>query len=167
MTNRRDFLRRSALVAAAMPLLKTDMFGSAWPAKKTGLALYTIRDLMGEDPSSALSEAAAIGYDWVEAADHSDRKFYGLSPKEFGKLVKKAGMEAVSSHSQIRPENHEQMIEDAAEAGMRYIMLPSLPQDWSSSLDGYQRAADFFNKAGEKCKKAGITFGFHNHQIEF
>lgn len=167
MTTRRDFLRRSALVAAAMPLLKTDMLGSARPAKKTGLALYTIRDLMGKDPSAALAGAAAIGYDWVEAADHSDRKFYGLSPKEFGKLVKKAGMEAVSSHSQIRPENHEQMIEDAAEAGMNYIMLPSLPEDWSSSLDGYQRAADFFNKAGERCKKAGITFGFHNHQIEF
>lgn len=167
MTTRRDFIMRSALVAAAMPLLKTDMLGSARPAKKTGLALYTIRDLMGKDPSAALAEAAAIGYDWVEAADHRERKFYGLSPKEFCKLVKKAGMEAVSSHSQIRPENHEQMIEDAAEAGMKYIMLPSLPDDWSSSLDGYQRAADFFNKAGERCKKAGITFGFHNHQIEF
>jgi sugar phosphate isomerase/epimerase len=167
MTTRRDFLRRSALVAAAMPLLRSDMMGSVRPAKKTGLALYTIRDLMGKDPSAALAEAAAIGYDWVEAADHRERKFYGLSPKEFGKLVKKTGMEAVSSHSQIRPENHEQMIEDAAEAGMKYIMLPSLPQEWSSSLDGYQRAADFFNKAGERSKKAGITFGFHNHQIEF
>jgi sugar phosphate isomerase/epimerase len=143
------------------------MLGSARTSKKTGLALYTIRDLMGKDPSAALSEAAAIGYDWVEAADHNERKFYGLTPKEFGKLVKKAGMEAVSSHSQITPENHEKMIEDAAEAGMRYIMLPSLPQEWSSSLDGYQRAADFFNKAGEKCRKAGITFGFHNHQAEF
>ncbi|MFN2314073.1 MAG: twin-arginine translocation signal domain-containing protein, partial [Bacteroidales bacterium] len=51
MTNRRDFLRRSALVAAAIPLLKTDMLGTGRPAKKTGLALYTIRDLMGKDPS--------------------------------------------------------------------------------------------------------------------
>jgi sugar phosphate isomerase/epimerase len=167
MTTRRDFLMKSALVAAAIPLIKTDMLGSGRPSKKTGLALYTIRDLMGKDPSAALAEASAIGYNWVEAADHRDRKFYGFSPKEFGKLVKKAGMEAVSSHSQINPENHEQMIEDAAEAGMKYIMLPSLPQDWSSSLDGYKRAADFFNKAGERCRKAGITFGFHNHQIEF
>jgi len=167
MTTRRDFLMKSALVAAAIPLIKTDMLGSGRPSKKTGLALYTIRDLMGKDPSAALAEASSIGYNWVEAADHRDRKFYGFSPKEFGKLVKKAGMEAVSSHSQINPENHEQMIEDAAEAGMKYIMLPSLPQDWSSSLEGYQRAADFFNKAGEKCRKAGITFGFHNHQIEF
>ncbi len=167
MTTRRDFLMKSALVAAAIPLIKTDMLGSGRPSKKTGLALYTIRDLMGKDPSAALAEASSIGYNWVEAADHRNRKFYGISPKDFGKLVKKAGMEAVSSHSQINPENHEQMIEDAAEAGMKYIMLPSLPQDWSSSLEGYQRAADFFNKAGEKCRKAGITFGFHNHQIEF
>ena len=167
MTTRRDFLMKSALVAAAMPLLKNDMLGSAPLAKKTGLALYTIRDAMAKDPSKGLSDAAAIGYDWVEAADHKDRKFYGLAPKEFGKLVKKAGMVPLSSHSALRPENHEQMIEDAAEAGMKYIMLPSLPQDWSSSLDGYQRAADFFNKAGERCRKAGLTFGFHNHQVEF
>ena len=50
---------------------------------------------------------------------------------------------------------------------MKYIMLPSLPGDWTGTIDGYQRAADFFNKAGVRCKKAGIRFGFHNHQIEF
>jgi len=167
MSTRRDFVRNSALVMAAIPLINTDLIASSQPSKKTGLALYTIRDAMSKDPAAALSEAAAIGYNWVEAADHRDRKFYGFTPKEFGKLVNKAGMAPVSSHSQINPENYEQMIDDAAEAGIKYIMLPSLPHDWSSSIDGYQRAADFFNKAGERSQKAGITFGFHNHQVEF
>lgn len=167
MTTRRNFVRQSALVMAAMPLINRDLVASPLFSRNTGLALYTIRDAMSKDPAAALAEAASIGFDWVEAADHRDMKFYGLAPKEFGKLVKKTGMVPLSSHSQILPENHEQMIDDAAEAGMKYIMLPSLPRDWSNTLDGYQRSADFFNKAGEKCRKAGITFGFHNHQIEF
>lgn len=167
MSTRRDFLRKSALVMAAAPLINREMIASSKPSRKTGLALYTIRDAMGKDPSAALAEAAEIGYNWIEAADHRDGKFYGMKPKEFGKLVKKNGLAQISSHSGLRPENYEQMIDDAAEAGMKYIMLPSLPGDWSSSIDGYQRAADFFNKAGERSKKAGIAFGFHNHQVEF
>jgi sugar phosphate isomerase/epimerase len=167
MTTRRDFVRQSALVMAAMPLLNNELLASSRPSKKSGLILYTIRDEMGKDPAAALAEVAAIGFDWVEAADHSKGKFYGFSPKEFGKLAKRAGVEAISSHSSIRPENADRMIDDVAEAGMKYLIMPSLPDDWSSSLDGFRRSADFFNEAGEKCRKAGITFGFHNHQIEF
>ncbi|MDF1559308.1 MAG: sugar phosphate isomerase/epimerase [Bacteroidales bacterium] len=167
MTTRRDFMRQSALVMAAMPLLNNELLASGRSSKKTGLALYSIRDEMKKDPAAALAKAAAIGFDWVEAADHSDGKFYGFKPREFGKIVKKAGMEAISSHSNIRPENADKMIDEAAEAGMKYIIKPSLPDDWSSTLDGFRRSADFFNEAGEKCRKAGITFGFHNHQIEF
>lgn len=167
MSTRRDFLRKSALFMAAVPLIKSEVMASSRASAKTGLALYTIRDAMGKDPAAALAATAETGYDWIEAADHRDGKFYGMKPKEFGKLVKKCGLIPVSSHSGLRPENYERMIDDAAEAGMKYIMLPSLPGDWSSTIDGYQRAADFFNKAGERSKKAGIAFGFHNHQVEF
>ena len=152
---------------AAMPLINSDMIAGPRVTKKTGLALYTIRDAMGKDPAQALAEVAETGYDWVEAASHNDGKFYGMKPNEFGRMVKRSGMLPISSHSGLRPENYEQMIDDAAEAGMKYIMLPSLPGDWTGTIDGYQRAADFFNKVGARCKKAGIRFGFHNHQIEF
>ncbi len=167
MTTRRDFLRRSALAVAAMPLLKSKLFALSRPSEKTGLALYTIRDAMLKDPAKTLAEAAATGYNWIEAADHSNGKFYGLLPGEFGRLVRKTGMVPVSSHSSMTPDNYEKMIGEAADAGMEYIILPSLPDEWNSSIDGYQRAADFFNKAGEKSRKEGIKFGFHNHQEEF
>jgi sugar phosphate isomerase/epimerase len=150
-----------------MPLLRSNIYALSRPSEKTGLALYTIRDAMSKDPAKALAEAAAAGYNWVEAASHSDGKFYGLLPREYGRLVRKTGMAPVSSHSSVRPENYEKMIGEAADAGMEYIILPSLPDEWNSSIDGYQRAADFFNKAGEKCRKEGMKFGFHNHQAEF
>jgi sugar phosphate isomerase/epimerase len=167
MKTRREFIRQSALALAVGPLMKHDLFASSPPSRKTGLILYTIRDEMKKDPAAALARVAAIGYNWVEAADHNERNFYGLKPREFGKLVKRSGMELLSTHSQIRPENDDEMIEDAVEAGMKYLVLPSLPGDWSSSIDGYQRTADYFNKVGEKCRKAGLVFGFHNHQVEF
>jgi len=167
MTTRRDFLRQATLVVAAVPLLNSKIVASPRPSGKTGLALYTIRDAMSKDPAAALAEAAAIGYNWVEAADHNNGKFYGLTPREFGKLVRKTGMTALSSHSALRPENYEKMIEEVAEADMKYVILPSLPDEWNSSIDGFQRAADFFNKAGKRCRKEGVQFGFHNHQTEF
>ncbi len=167
MTTRRNFVRQSALVMAALPLINNELIASSRQSKKTGLALYTIRDAMAKNPAASLAEAAAIGYDWVEAAGYGNRKFYDLKPKEYGKLVKKSGMMPLSTHSAIRPENEDQMIEDTAEAGIKYLFLPSLPEEWSNSIDSYQRTADYFNKTGEKCKKAGLTFGFHNHQIEF
>ena len=167
MNTRRDFLKRSALVVAALPLINSEMIAAPYASKKTGIALYTIRDAMSKNPAEALSAAGEIGYDWVEAVGQNDGKFYAMTPKEFGKLVKKNGMVPLSSHSGLREENYEQLIESAAEAGMQYIILPSLPGEWSGSIDGYQRAADFFNKAGERCNKAGIRFGFHNHQVEF
>ena len=137
------------------------------PSKKTGLALYTVRDDMTKDPAAALAAVAAKGFNWVEAASHSNRAFYGLKPNEYGKLVKKTGMDPLSTHSAVRPENEDQMIEDAAEAGMKYLILPSLPEEWRNSLAAYQKTADYFNKVGEKCRKAGLTFAFHNHQVEF
>ena len=35
------------------------------------------------------------------------------------------------------------------------------------TLDDWRYAADEFNKIGEKIKAAGMTFGYHNHTVEF
>ena len=35
------------------------------------------------------------------------------------------------------------------------------------SLDGLKRFCDYFNAVGEKCRAAGIRFGYHNHNGEF
>ena len=167
MTTRRNFVRQSALVVAAIPLINNELFASPRPSKKTGLALYTIRDEMSKDPIATLARAAEIGYNWVELADYRDRKFYGFQPKEFGKLVRKSGMVPLSTHCQVRPENEDQTIEDTAEAGIKYLILPSLPGEWMDSVDSFRRNAEYFNKVGEKCRKSGLKFGFHNHQAEF
>jgi sugar phosphate isomerase/epimerase len=48
---------------------------------------------------------------------------------------------------------------------MKYLICPYLgPQ---KSLDGFKKAADDFNKAGEICKKNGLRFAYHNHNYSF
>jgi sugar phosphate isomerase/epimerase len=35
------------------------------------------------------------------------------------------------------------------------------------SVDDWKKNVDSFNKIGDLCKKAGLSFAFHNHNIEF
>lgn len=167
MSTRRKFLRHTALAAAGISITGNALFAGVRGDRKTGLALYTIRDDMMKDPVSALGSAAETGYNWVEAASYDNGKFYGFEPKEFGRIVRRTGMELLSTHNAIRPDNEDKMIADAAEAGLRYLILPSLPSEWSDSPSSYRKTAEYMNRLGEKCRKAGLIFGFHNHRIEF
>jgi sugar phosphate isomerase/epimerase len=134
---------------------------------KTGLILYTVRNEMMKDPDGTLKAVAEMGYNWVEAANYSNGLFYNQKPVDFLKKVESFGMKFLSSHSGVNASNIDKAVSDAAEAGLKYLVLPSLPGAWGKSLDGYKEASDFFNLAGEKCKKAGMKFGFHNHWTEF
>ena len=61
--------------------------------------------------------------------------------------------------------NFEQKAAEAAEIGMEYLICPwKGPQ---KSIDGFKKAAEEFNKAGEICQKNGIRFAYHNHDYSF
>lgn len=166
MVTRRDFLMKAGMVAAAAAVFPSTAFKPA--NKKTGLILYTVRSDMDKDVDATLKAVAEIGYNWVEAANYSNGLFYNLKPAEFRKKVENLGMKFLSSHNGgLNTSNIDKVIGDASEAGLKYLILPSLPGNWGKSLDGYKQAADFFNVAGGKCKKVGIKFGYHNHWTEF
>ena len=48
--------------------------------------------------------------------------------------------------------------------GQKYIFSPMY---LGSSADDYKRAAEKYNGFGEKCKSAGIKYGYHTHSHEF
>ena len=163
--NRRRFISRAAAASAAMALMPSLACANA--DRKTGLILYTVRNEMRKDSRGTLDSVAEAGFNWIEAADYSEGLFHGMKPADFRKAVESRGMELISSHNGLNPDNLEKVIGDAGEAGLKYLVLPSLPRNWSSSLDGYREAAEFMNIAGEECGRAGIKFGFHNHSVEF
>lgn len=163
---RRTFLKTtSAVLAAGLVLPK---FSSAFKKDKMiGIQLYTIRDLVKEDLAGTLQILSKIGYRSVEAAGYSNRKFYGLAPIEYKKLVEGYGVKPMSTHSKFKLADADAVIEDTLTAGMDFIFIPWLAQDDRKTLDQYKKLADDFNRIGEKCHLAGLTFGYHNHDFEF
>ena len=167
MTNRRDFLKTTAVVAAATMIYP---MASCSPKEKTiGLQLYTVRDKIQQDLKSTLEKVAKIGYNSCEAAGYNvtDGTFYNMAPKAFVDLLNSLGMPLHSSHTVFELDAAEKVIGDAAASGAKYIIYPYLPDQFRTNLDGWKATAEKFNKIGEIAKTNGIKFGYHNHAFEF
>ena len=163
---RRTFIKKSAAAMVAGMILPK--ITSAFSKDKIiGIQLYTIRDLVKKDLPGTLKILSAIGYRSVEAAGYSERKFYGLAPAAYRKLVEEFGINPLSTHSNFKLADADKVIEDTLNAGMKFIFIPWLAEEERQTLDHYKKLADDFNKIGEKCRAAGLTFGYHNHDFEF
>jgi sugar phosphate isomerase/epimerase len=166
MANRRTFIKGLAAVTAAGLVIPDKLF--ALPSKKEiGIQLYTIREMVNKDFVGTFKILSGIGYNSVEAAGYGDRKFYGYEPKDYAKICSNYGILPLSSHNGINLENADTVIEDTLKAGMSYLVLPSVPKEKRQTLDDYKQNANEFNQIGEKCKKSGLKFGYHNHAFEF
>lgn len=145
--------------------------------KEIGIQLYSLRDAMKEAPKETIKKVGEIGYTFVEPAGYSNGKFYGMQPEEFKQVVNNAGMEIISSHTGKplpKSSNHEQTmkwwdqcIQAHQKIGVKYIVQPFMRGNAYRSLDTLQQYCNYFNTIGEKCNKAGIKFGYHNHDREF
>ncbi|PSR55501.1 sugar phosphate isomerase/epimerase [Adhaeribacter arboris] len=166
MINRRDFLKQAGsltLGAAALPLLA--QAGSLAKPKSAGIQLYTVRKELEADVKGTLKKLATIGYKELESARSAKGNYYGFAPKEFKKVIQDLGMNLRSGHVHL-DKDWQKTVADAAETGQTYLICSSLPTE-GQTISNYQKVAEQFNKAGEECKKAGLQFGYHNHEYEF
>lgn len=132
--------------------------------KRIALQLYSIRELLQEDFVVNIEKVAKAGYKGVEFAG-----YYGLEPKEVKKILNDNGLLASGSHDPIDLLRNEldRAIEYALEIGNKHIVCPYYPDLVQGDADAFKKAADEFNKIGEKCKKSNLKFGYHNHGFEF
>jgi sugar phosphate isomerase/epimerase len=160
--NRRSFIGTSvvAAVAASRP---------AWTAetphiKRVGLQLYTVRDLMKKDLEGTIARVAQIGYKEVEFAG-----YFGKSPQEVRAVLQKDGLTAPSTHVgyDIVEKKWSETLDTAHAIGHKFVVCPWIDEKQRKTPDGWKRAAELFNKAGESAQKAGIQFAYHNHAFEF
>ena len=179
MTSRRNFLASAALLSAGV--LVSPSLLAAPKRRYIGLQLYTVRDAMAKDPAGTLAQLAKIGYNSVEGATYTgSQKFYGMSAKEFAALLKRNGMIMPSSHYRLGKEqmngaavpgtmlhDWDRAVDDAAAAGVKYMVCAYLSESERGTLDHYKYVADQLNKAGERCQKAGLQLCYHNHDFEF
>ncbi len=177
MTSRRTFIKSTSLLSAGLFL--SPEFRKSTPL--IGLQLYTVRDAMAKEPEATLAKVAQIGYTSVEGATYTgSEKFYGMTPSAFKNVLKKNGLVIPSSHYRLGEEepngeimngtilhDWDKAVDDAAEAGVKYMVCAWLAESERGSLDHYKSVADHLNTAGERCKKAGIQLCYHNHDFEF
>lgn len=175
MTSRRSFLKSSAVLGTGL-LMAPDLF--ARNKKYVGLQLYTVRDAMAKDPKATLARVAGIGFNSVESATYTGtQKFYGMEAKEFKQTLADNGLIIPSGHYMLgegMPQTKgtiingwQKAVDDAAEAGLKYMVCAYLLDSERGTLSHYKETAAKLNKAGEICKKAGIQLCYHNHDFEF
>jgi sugar phosphate isomerase/epimerase len=139
------------------------------PRDKISVQLYTLRDQLSINLEASLAELRSIGYTRVEHAG-----FVGRTAAQFRAALDAAGIRATSGHVGIpQPFDAsawERALADANVVGNTYIVHPFFGQDANGPIrDGavYRAFAADLNKAGALARKAGLDFGYHNHQAEF
>ncbi|MFN8348646.1 MAG: sugar phosphate isomerase/epimerase [Spirosomataceae bacterium] len=160
--NRREFMNRSALFGAGA-FLTPSLFTEAKPIKRFGVQLYSVRDQMPKDAKATMKKLADMGYTQFESYGGPDF-LWGMAPKECKTFLGDMGVKMVSTHFDMN-KDLEKNIERGAEAGLKYMLCPYLgPQ---KTLDAWKQKAELFNQVGEKVTKAGMKFGYHNHDYSF
>ncbi|MCC4212565.1 sugar phosphate isomerase/epimerase family protein [Leeuwenhoekiella parthenopeia] len=142
-----------------------------------GLALYTVRDAMGEDPKKTLKTVAEDGYLNIEAAGYNEGLFYGMSPADFAAYLTDVNLKPISTHQgSVTLENADQMIADVKAAGFTYFVVPVPPmgmftfdpETQTMGMSGtVKELTSILNTLGEKCEAAGLQLLYHNHDFEY
>jgi sugar phosphate isomerase/epimerase len=139
------------------------------PRDKISVQLYTLRNQLQINLEDSLEELAEIGYTRVEHAG-----FVGRTAAQFRAALDNAGLRATSGHAGIpQPWNADtwkRTLEDAAIVGNKFIVHAFFglgPNGVVRDPDVYRAFADDLNSAGDLARRAGLSFGYHNHHLEF
>ncbi len=146
-------------------------------SKLGGLALYTVRDAMGEDAKATLKTVAEVGYKNIEAAGYKEGKYYNMAPADFKLYLQELNLKAISTHqSSVTLENAETEMAAAKAAGFEYFVVPIPPMglfNYDSSTNtmsmtgGAENLARILDELGKKADAAGLKLLYHNHDFEF
>ncbi|HVW07644.1 MAG TPA: sugar phosphate isomerase/epimerase [Bryobacteraceae bacterium] len=163
---RREWLAAATAAATAATL------GAAMP-KPLGAQLYTVRNILMKEPDRVFKTLADIGYTEVEGnrADLvqliSKVREYGLKPTSCH-IETPLVIGKWESYPDLKPMTLDEAIDSAKKVGVEYFTMAYIsPGARGDNDDFYRRTADQMNMAGQKCKKAGLQFAYHNHAYEF
>ena len=168
-SSRRTFLKAASAATAAACAGGTNL-SAATLQFPVGLQLYSVRDLLPKDFDGTLHKLSEAGYKEVEAAG-----YFNKPAAEFRRSLDQAGLRCVSTHHSLTDlrQKGDQLTDYGHTLGLEYMICSwaGVHRDPSRkgemTLDDWRYAADEFNKVGEKVKSAGMTFGYHNHWVEF
>lgn len=176
VVSRRVFLQRAATQAAAASVLATSVLGLR--ADPLGLPIgcqtWPVRAMIEKDFPGTIKTLAEAGFQRIELCSpvgYAEFGFGGLAKykgAEIRKILSDAGVSCESSHFNIKElrTNQEERIAWAKDVGLKQMIVPSLEGPKNPTMDDVKRAADEYNKIGERAAGAGIQQGLHNEDFE-
>jgi sugar phosphate isomerase/epimerase len=176
-SSRRQFLKNTSLALAGTTLAADGLPSALFspPVTHLGLQLWSIRDDMNKDAAGTVKALKGMGYREVEGFGYSDGKMFGMPIADFSKLLKDNGISMPSSHHMVTSKDYDaakkelsddakKAIDNFAAAGARYVICPYMADDDRLKIPDMMKV---YQAAGEYAKKAGVRFGYHNHNFEF
>jgi sugar phosphate isomerase/epimerase len=135
----------------------------------TGAQLWSLRNVLREEPEATFEKLATAGYAVVEAAGFNitDRTIQGFKPRDLKKLAETREIQIISGHFHLDVETAPVVCEYAAQLGMQYFVIFNLKDTLKASVAGYKTAAFELNNVGEIARSYGIRVAYHNHAHEF
>lgn len=192
MLYRREFIKKSAFATLGTMFLSGKLSAAFFEEQHAiGLQLFTFFSTIDDDVQGTLQKIAEVGYKEIESAFSKKGGYYGMKPKEFASMLQGMGMTWKSHHVLGAPfklpkgfkmptdangkpitippmrnlrDNMQELVDEVAEGGVEYLVCANTP---TGTLDEIKSSVEVLNKTDEACKKAGIVFAYHNHDMEF
>jgi len=174
--SRRDFCKIAGTQVAAAGLVSAGVI--KLEASPLGLPIgcqtWPVRDMIAKDFPNTVKQLSAAGFESIELCSpvgYSDNGFAGLAKYkgvEIRRILNDAGVTCTSSHfgmDELRS-NQEDRIAWAKDVGLSQMLVASLGGPKNPTMDDVKRAAEEYNKIGERAAQAGIQQGLHNEDFE-
>lgn len=130
---------------------------------KVGIQLIIFGKQQQEDLAGAFAAVKRAGYAGVEMGPPA------LPVAQVKELLAKNGLALTGFHGGYamyeKASERAALIEKCKALGGKYLICSGVSD--RDHLAGYEQTAPVFNQIGAECKKAGLTFCYHNHAWEF
>jgi sugar phosphate isomerase/epimerase len=172
--SRRDFIKTSATCSAAGFLSASSLLHANPLGMPIGCQTWPVREMIAKDFPGTIKQLADAGFQTIELCSpvgYVDDGFAGLAKykgSELRTILGDAGINCISSHfgmDELR-QNQDRAISWATDLGLTQMLVASLGGPKKPTMDDVKRAADQYNKMGERSAKAGIQQGLHNEGFE-
>jgi len=172
--SRRDFCKIAATQTAALGFLCTLKLQASPLNMPIGCQTWPVKESIAQDFSRTIKQLADAGFQSIELCSpvgYAEYGFGGLANfkgPELRRILSADGVTCLSSHFSIDElrKNQDDRIAWAKDVGLTQMLVPSLNAGNNPTMDDAKRAADEYNKIGEKSAQAGIQQGLHNEGFE-
>ncbi|MGH9652165.1 MAG: sugar phosphate isomerase/epimerase family protein [Bryobacteraceae bacterium] len=149
--------RRAFVKGAAALLPATSILADPLEKNNLGVQLYTVREIIKNNPLQVLESIRKIGYREVEA-------IYATLPITWS-AIQQAHLKAVSVHGSEADFEQTANLKRLKQRGFSYIVRPGLPINQGAAV--IKRVAKTMNQLGKQARSEGLTLCYHTHAQAF